>query len=220
MFEYAWLIPVFPFLAFALITAFGRRLPGQGAYVAIGAMTLSALWSLGILARGTEGAHFEANTVVATLLNRPLEVGYTIDGLTAVMLFVVTVVGTLIFVYSIGYMHGDPRVPRFFAYMSLFAGSMLTLVLANNFLLMFVGWELVGLCSYLLIGFWFERPSAASAGKKAFVVNRVGDWGVLVALFLIWTTFGTFRFFGESGSALTTGVLDDPGRILTDGSVA
>ncbi|HEV8353569.1 MAG TPA: NADH-quinone oxidoreductase subunit L [bacterium] len=194
MFEYAWLIPVFPFLAFALITAFGRRLPGQGAYVAIGAMGVSGLWSLGILGRVTEGTHYEANAVVAVLANRPLEVGYAIDGLTAVMLFVVTVVGTLIFIYSIGYMALDPRFPRFFAYLSLFAGSMLTLVLANNFLLLYVGWELVGLCSYLLIGFWYERPAAARASMKAFLTTRIGDFFMFLGILLLFFSIGSLNF--------------------------
>ncbi|HEY3247301.1 MAG TPA: NADH-quinone oxidoreductase subunit L [bacterium] len=194
MFEYAWLIPVFPFLAFALIVAYGRRLPGQGAYVAIGAMILSALGSLGVLGRVSEDTHYEANVVVATLLNRPLEVGYAIDGLTAVMLFVVTVVGTLIFVYSIGYMHDDPRFSRFFAYLSLFAGSMLTLVLANNFLLLYIGWELVGLCSYLLIGFWYERPAAARASMKAFVTTRIGDLFMFIGILLLFAEIGSLNF--------------------------
>ena len=148
------------------------------------------------------------------------EAGLLLDQLSGVMILIVTGVGFLIHVYSAGYMGHDPGFARFFTYLNLFTCSMLILVLGNNFLLMFVGWELVGLCSYLLIGFWFTRPSAASAGKKAFIVNRVGDWGMLVALFFIWTSFGTFRFFGEAGSAVTSGVLDDPARVLTDGAVA
>ena len=150
------------------------------------------------------------------------EVGLMLDPLTCVMVLVVTGVGSLIHIYSVGYMSHDPSYPRFFTYLNLFTFSMLVLVLANNFLLMFVGWELVGLCSYLLIGFWFTRPSAASAGKKAFIVNRVGDWGFLIGLFLIWTSFGTFQFFGDSGAAttLTSGVLDDPGSVLRKGGSA
>src|SRR3990170_8598347 len=101
------------------------------------------------------------------------------------MVLVVSGVGTLIHIYSVGYMHGDERFGRFFTYLNLFATSMLTLVLANNFAVLFLGWELVGLCSYLLISFWFTRPSAAAAGKKAFIVNRIGDLGFLVALMLI-----------------------------------
>ncbi len=223
MFEYAWLIPVFPFVAFALITAFGRRLPGQGAYVAIGAMVLSALWSLGILGRVGEDTHYEANAVIATLLNRPLEVGYAIDGLTAVMLFVVTVVGTLIFIYSVGYMHDDPRFPRFFAYLSLFAGSMLTLVLADNFLVLYVGWELVGLCSYLLIGFWYERPAAARASMKAFVTTRIGDLFMFLGILLLFAYIGSLNFAtifqAVEGGALTGPLLLLAALLIFGGAV-
>jgi NADH-quinone oxidoreductase subunit L len=116
------------------------------------------------------------------------------DQLSALMALVVTGVGGLIHLYSIGYMHGDARFGRFFAFLNLFVTSMLILVMANGFAMMFVGWELVGLSSYLLISFWFERDSAAAAGKKAFVVNRVGDFGFIVALMLIFSVFGTLRF--------------------------
>jgi len=194
MLAYAWIIPLLPFLAFWLIVFFGRALPGQGAYVAIGALLIDALFSIGILAQVLGGATYEANLVWAVLGNRTLEVGYQIDPLTAVMLIVVTVVGSLIFIYSVGYMHGDPRYPRFFAYMSLFAASMLTLVLANNLLLLYVGWEGVGLCSYLLIGFWFERPAAARASLKAFVTTRIGDTFMFIGILLIFFTVGTLQF--------------------------
>jgi len=110
------------------------------------------------------------------------------------MLGLVTFVALMVQVYSLGYMGADRDYPRYFAFLNLFAFFMLTLVLANNYLFLFLGWEGVGLCSYLLIGFWFERESAAEAGKKAFLVNRVGDFGFLVGLFLLWTTFGTFHF--------------------------
>lgn len=189
-----WLIPLLPFLAFWLIIAFGRRLPGEGAYVAIGAMLGSAVLSLAALGEVLGGAGYEANVVWATLGGRPLEIGYAVDPLAAVMLFVVTVVGSLIFIYSIGYMHGDPRYPRFFAYLSLFAASMLLLVLANNFLLLYAGWELVGLCSYLLIGFWFERPAAARASLKAFVTTRIGDFFMFIGILLIFLHIGSLRF--------------------------
>jgi NADH-quinone oxidoreductase subunit L len=116
------------------------------------------------------------------------------DQLSALMTLVVTGVGSLIHIYSIGYMHGDPLFGRFFTYLNLFITSMLILVLANNFAVLFVGWELVGLSSYLLISFWFERDTAAAAGKKAFVVNRVGDVGFIVALMLIFAAFGSFAF--------------------------
>ena len=109
------------------------------------------------------------------------------------MILFVTGIGALIHLYSIGYMHGDPRFSRFFAYMNLFAASMLVLVLGGSFLVTFLGWEGVGLCSYLLISFWFERNSAAVAGKKAFVTNRVGDFGFMLGMFLIFSKIGIAR---------------------------
>jgi NADH-quinone oxidoreductase subunit L len=131
------------------------------------------------------------------------------DPLSVMMTLVITGVGSLIHLYSIGYMHGDPRFGRFFTYLNLFIASMLILVLGDNFGVLFVGWELVGLSSYLLISFWFEKPSAAAAGKKAFVVNRIGDVGFLIALMLIFAHFGTLAFepiFESAGEVLTTGV--------------
>jgi NADH-quinone oxidoreductase subunit L len=127
------------------------------------------------------------------------------DPLAALMVLVVTGVGSLIHVFAIGYMHGDQRFSRFFTYLNLFAASMLTLVLAGNFAMLFVGWELVGLCSYLLIGFWFTRDSAAGAAKKAFVVNRIGDLGMLVAMMLLFAAFGTLSMEGIFGGVDSLG---------------
>ena len=122
--------------------------------------------------------------------------GFRLDPLSAMMLLVVTGIGTLIHVYSTAYMADEPRggVARFFCYLNLFCFFMLMLVLGNNFLVMFVGWEGVGLCSYLLIGYWYEKKSAADAGKKAFITNRIGDWAFVLGVFLIFYTFGTFDF--------------------------
>ncbi|MDR4498888.1 MAG: NADH-quinone oxidoreductase subunit L [Candidatus Scalindua sp.] len=136
--------------------------------------------------------------------------GLQVDPLSTVMILVVTGVGFLIHVYSIGYMHGDEGFYRYFTYLNLFTFSMLLLVLANNFLLMFIGWEGVGLCSYLLIGYWFEKKSASSAGKKAFIVNRIGDFGFILAILLIFVTFNTVDFtevFHSAPKQLTTGSL-------------
>ncbi|MDP1797051.1 MAG: proton-conducting transporter membrane subunit, partial [Planctomycetaceae bacterium] len=116
------------------------------------------------------------------------------DAMSALMLVMVTTVSLLVAIFASGYMHGDPGYPRFFGALSLFVFSMCMLVLASNFLLLFVFWEAVGLCSYLLIGFWFHKPSAAAAAKKAFVVNRIGDFGLILGIFMIWTTFGTLEF--------------------------
>ncbi|MCC6123733.1 MAG: NADH-quinone oxidoreductase subunit L [Pirellulales bacterium] len=130
----------------------------------------------------------------ATIKNFRIEIALRADPLTAVMLAVITFVSTLVAIYSIGYMHGDPGYWRFFSYISLFVFSMTMLVSASNFLLLYVFWEAVGLCSYLLIGFWCEKPAAAAAGMKAFLVNRIGDFGFALGIFLIWTTFGTLDF--------------------------
>ena len=125
-----------------------------------------------------------------------ISIGFHVDALTTVMLLVITGVGFLIHVYSIGYMHGDEGYTRYFAYLNLFVFAMLILVLGNNYLMMFVGWEGVGLCSYLLIGFWYEKQSATDAGKKAFIVNRIGDFGFLLGMFTLFAAFGTLDFGG------------------------
>ena len=143
------------------------------------------------------------------------------DPLAAVMALVVTGVGTLIHLFAIGYMHGDERFSRFFTYLNLFMASMLTLVLAGNYAMLFLGWELVGLSSYLLIGFWFTRPSASAAAKKAFIVNRIGDLGFLIALMLVFTAFGTLSYsgiFDRAGSVLTTGVATAIGLLMLVGA--
>src|SRR5262249_10837578 len=120
------------------------------------------------------------------------------DPLTVFMLCMVTFISTLVALYASRYMHGDPGYPRFFAYIALFVFSMTMLVSVSNFLLLYVFWEAVGLCSYLLVGFWYEKPAAAAAGKKAFLVNRVGDFGFAIGIFLIWTTYGTLNFHDTS----------------------
>ena len=132
-----------------------------------------------------------------------LNIGFHVDALTTVMLLVITGVGFLIHIYSIGYMSHDPGRTRYFAYLNLFVFAMLILVLANNYLMMFIGWEGVGLCSYLLIGYWFERKSATDAGKKAFIVNRIGDFGFLLGMFTLFAAFGTLNFDQMFGLAET-----------------
>ena len=209
----AWLIPVVPAVSAALLLLFGKRLGKTSALVAIGAMLASALlatWVFMFLqAQPAEERTFEL-TIATWLQIGPFSVdwGLLIDPLSSVMLLLVTWVGLLIHIYSVGYMHGDERYSRFFAYLNLFAASMLILVLGSSFLTLFVGWELVGLCSYLLIGFWFERREYATAAKKAFVVNRIGDVGFLIAMFVIFGTFGTLSFGGvlsEAGAVIGAG---------------
>jgi NADH-quinone oxidoreductase subunit L len=192
-----WLIPLFPLLGAVVNGFWGRRYIQARAHipaiVSTAAALLLALMVVGDLVadpRAVQVVLFD--WIVAGPLN--VQIGFLADPLSAMMLLVVTGVGFLIHVYSIGYMHDDPGYYRFFTYLNLFMFFMLVLITANNYLLMFVGWEGVGLCSYLLIGFWFERKSAADAGKKAFVVNRVGDAGFLLGVFLIYTTFGSFTY--------------------------
>ncbi|MCZ7527617.1 MAG: NADH-quinone oxidoreductase subunit L [Acidimicrobiia bacterium] len=136
-----------------------------------------------------------------------MKLGFLADPLSVTMILFVTGVGALIHLYSVGYMHGDPRFSRFFGYLNLFAAAMLVLVLGSSFLVTFLGWEGVGVCSYLLISFWFERDTAAVAGKKAFVTNRVGDFGLMLAMFLIFTELGTLDYaaMGEGARTLASG---------------
>jgi NADH-quinone oxidoreductase subunit L len=143
------------------------------------------------------------------------------DPLSALMVLIVTGVGALIHVFAIGYMHGDERFPRFFTYLNLFAASMLTLVLAGNYAMLFLGWELVGLCSYLLIGFWYTKTAPPPAAKKAFIVNRIGDLGFMVGLMVVFTTFGTLSYAGifeRAGDELTTGVATVIGLLFLVGA--
>ncbi|MGH8906296.1 MAG: NADH-quinone oxidoreductase subunit L [Egibacteraceae bacterium] len=221
----AWLIPVVPAISAGLLMIFGKRLGKLAGWVAITAVgfsaTASTLVFLQLRAQPAEQRVFE--TFVATWLNAgDLRVDWAvrIDPLASVMLLLVTWVGLLIHVYSLGYMAHDERFSQFFAYLNLFAASMLVLVTGSSFLVLFVGWELVGLCSYLLIGFWFTKRDYASAAKKAFVVNRVGDVGFMIAMFLIFATFGSLDFAevlpGAAGVA--TGTLVAIGLLLLIGA--
>jgi len=200
MLDYAWLMLAFPALGTLIIALFGTRLGKRVVgWLAPAMVALSfgvAVWMfvtlLGLPAE--ERSHQVMLWSWMTAGKFHVDLALLIDPLSITMALVVTGVGFLIHVYSIGYMHDDPRVPRFFAYMNFFILMMLTLVLANNYLQMYVGWEGVGLASYLLIGFWFEKPSAADAGIKAFLVNRIGDFGMALALMFIWTSVGTLQF--------------------------
>jgi NADH-quinone oxidoreductase subunit L len=190
----AWIIPLLPLAAFALVIFWGERLPGRGAYVSIAAIGLAALGALAVLGEVIGGTRADVSYTWAVVGHRPLTVGFVVDPLSAVMLAMVGVVASLITIYSVGYMHGDARYSRFFAYFSLFQFSMLFLVLADNFLFMYMAFELVGLCSYLLIGFWFERPVAARAALKAFITTRVGDFSMMVGILLLFLYVGSLRF--------------------------
>jgi NADH-quinone oxidoreductase subunit L len=204
MIHLIWPIPALPLLGTLVNLALGRRLGHRAHWVAVPAVGLAFGFALAAFLRvWLEGQVFTAPLFDWIVVGCPAPtspgclrapVTLQLDPLSAVMLLVVTGVGFLIHVYSIGYMHEDPDYPRFFTYLNLFVFSMVMLVLAGNFLLLYVFWEAVGLCSYLLIGFWYTRESAASAGKKAFVVNRVGDFGFGLGVMLLWTTLGTLEY--------------------------
>ena len=200
MSEYLFLVPLLPFLGFLIIGLFLGRLSRPVVnLLACASVGLSFIVSLllffDLKALPVDGRLIE-QVLFTWIPSGSLHVnfGLMLDPLSAVMILVVTGVGFIIHVYSIGYMAHESGFGRYFTYMNLFVFSMLTLVLADNFLLMFVGWEGVGLCSYLLIGYWFEKKSASDAGKKAFIVNRVGDFGFLIALFMIFWHVGSLNF--------------------------
>ena len=205
----AWIIPLLPLAAFAAITAVGPRLRGRGAYVSIAGIVLAGLGGLVVLGEVAGGARADITYTWAVLGGRPITVGFVVDPLSAIMLAMVGVVSSLITIYSVGYMAGDEHYPRFFAYLSLFQFSMLFLVLADNFLFIYAGWELVGLCSYLLIGFWFERPAAAKAALKAFITTRVGDFSMMIGILIIFLHTGSLRF-DEVFKGIHTGSLAGP----------
>ncbi len=219
MLEYIWLIPFFPMVGAAINGLFGKRYPkGVVNLVALGSIFLSFLVAAGafITLLGMDPAHRVHELNLFTWIaagSTKIELGYLIDPLSSVMTLVVTGVGFLIHVYSTGYMSHDPGYARFFTYLNLFCFAMLTLVLGNNFLVLFVGWEGVGLCSYLLIGFWYEDMEKAVAGMKAFVVNRIGDFGFLIAMFLIFQALGTLNF--REVAALAPGHFVMGGGLIT-----
>jgi NADH-quinone oxidoreductase subunit L len=210
MINYIWLIPIFPLIGLLTNLCFGKRLGTKSAgIIASGAVGLSFLVSLilffHILIAGlTVNINYFDWVVIG---NFSASVGMLIDRLSALILLVITFVSFLIHIYSIGYMHGDSGYIRYFIYLNLFVFSMIMLVMANNYLLMYVFWEAVGLCSYLLIGFWFEKKSAADAGKKAFIVNRIGDFGFALGIMLMFVSLGSLDFsyvFNHANTLSTT----------------
>lgn len=194
MVNIAHLIPVFPFIAFWLNIIFGRRLGVASAYVSVAASAFSAVLAVLVFQGLQAGGGSYVLAPWLTVNGHPVALGVIVDSLTVMMLLVVTVVGTLIQVYSIGYMGGDPRFSRYFAYISLFMACMLGLVLADNLILLYVFWEGVGLCSCLLIAFWDEKPAAAAAGIKAFITTRIGDTGLLLGILLLMAVGHSLRF--------------------------
>ncbi|MGH2616436.1 MAG: NADH-quinone oxidoreductase subunit L, partial [Thermomicrobiales bacterium] len=194
--QYLYLIPLLPLLAFAINLLFGRVVRTNAHWIATPAVFASFLLSLLVFQQISATGEPMRQDLYTWIQSGSFHIGINlyVDQLTAVMLLVVTAVGFLVHVYSKGYMQGDPGFARFFAYLPFFVFSMLMLVLADNFLLLFFFWEGVGLASYLLIGFWFTRRSASSAAQKAFIVNRIGDLAFGLGLIWIFYQFGTMDF--------------------------
>jgi len=205
--EVVWLLPALPLLGALIILVFGRRLgePGAGWVATLataGSFAVAVSVYFDLLGRPAE----ERSTVVSLFEWIPVgalkvDLAFLADPLSITMALFITGIGSLIHVYAIGYMHGDPKFPKFFLYLNLFVLSMLLLVLGENLLVTFLGWEGVGACSYFLISFWHTRESAAVAGKKAFVTNRIGDWGVMVAMFVAFSAVGSLSYSAINSAA-------------------
>ena len=220
MAEWIWLAVALPLLGFLVNGGLSLRRPqaknlvsGVGVGVLVGAFVVSAAVFLEMW------AHPPHQPIIVNLWRwlpvgaLQIDMGFQLDQLSAVMLLIVTGVGSLIHVFSVGYMKEDPGYARYFSYLNLFVAFMLVLVLGSSFPVMFIGWEGVGLCSYLLIGFWFSEKVNADAGKKAFIVNRIGDFGFLIAMFLLWQSLGTLTFTGMVARA--PAVLPAGGALVT-----
>jgi NADH-quinone oxidoreductase subunit L len=198
MVELLWLIPALPLAGFLVLVFFGSRL-GEPIAGWVGTAAVGAAFATAVAVffglRGQPDDTYELTLFEWIPAGSfQVDIGFLLDPLSMTMVLFVTGVATLIHLYSIGYMHGDSRFPRFFTYLNLFVFSMLMLVLGDNLILTFLGWEGVGACSYLLISFWFEKDANASAGKKAFITNRIGDWGFMVATFAAFFAFGTVKY--------------------------
>jgi NADH-quinone oxidoreductase subunit L len=214
--QYAYLIPLWPLLGFAAIAFFANRHQKLSSYLATAMIGISWIMALAVL---WEALHAEGATEIAFdwlaipgWLGLHIRMGVLVDPLSALMVSFVTTVSLMVHIYSIGYMHGEKHFSRFFEFLNLFTFSMLGLVLANNYFGVFIFWELVGLTSYLLIGFYYEKWSASQAGKKAFITTRAGDLGFMVGVLLLWVSTGTLQFTGVF-SQVQTGVLS--GAVLT-----
>ncbi len=191
-----WLILLLPLFSAVLITLFLQKNPRFSAILSVGAVLVSFLLALDLFAEFLSGGAPEIHTQWLRVGRLSIEFGMHFDALSMLMLLIVTGVGAAIHIYSVSYMKGDPAYARFFACLSLFTFSMLGIVVSNNFFQMFIFWELVGVSSYLLVGFWYHRPAAADAAKKAFLTNRLGDFGFLTGIILVWSVVGTLNFIG------------------------
>src|SRR5436309_11190760 len=216
--NYLWLIPALPLLAAGISALLKQRYRRPAAALAIGSMVGALILSCIALTSALQhSGHGEVSRQVynftwfqfgdPNVLGTTMRLGWVLDPLTAVMLVMVSLVGLLIFIYSVGYMAHDENFTRFFCFLSLFAAAMLGLVIANSLLLLFICWEIVGLTSYLLIGFWYHKPSAAAAAKKAFIVTRIGDLALLLAMVWLYSQTGTLLFYDGGNGCLETSTL-------------
>src|SRR6202007_2722060 len=198
-----WIILFAPLVAAAVIAVATQPFKKLSSYLSVAAVALSFLFSLTLFGSPDQDVSF--NWIELGVFQ--VRIGYLIDGFSKMMLLVVTGVGFLIHIYSIGYMHDDRGRSRYFAGLSLFMFSMLGIVLANNFIMMFIFWELVGVSSYLLIGHWFDRPAPPDAANKAMLANRIGDFGFMLGILLVWAASGTVSFeeLGQRWSTLGLG---------------
>lgn len=217
-----WLIPVLPLLAAGIIALLKQRQRTVAATLSIGSLAASLVLSISAFIPTLGTPHGKVTQWVHnfdwfSFGDTTLRLGWVLDPLTAVMLVMVTFVGLLIFIYSTGYMAHDENFTRFFCFLSLFAAAMLGIIIANSLLLLFISWELVGLASYLLIGFWYHKPSAAAAAKKAFITTRIGDMGFLLGMLWLYSQTGTLLFYTTDG----TGCLEQTAltKLVTAGTV-
>ncbi|HNX68024.1 MAG TPA: NADH-quinone oxidoreductase subunit L [Candidatus Omnitrophota bacterium] len=205
-------VPLLPFAAFIANILAGRRLKHRAAWLSVATSAVACAIALPVCWAVFHGAHFANQITWLAIGKGSLQFGYLMDPLSATLLFMVTIVGTLIQIYASGYMAGDPRYSRFFAYVSLFMSAMLTLVISDNYLLFFMAWEIMGLCSYLLIGFYFEKESAAKACFKAFLTTRIGDVGFLLGFLTLFTAIGTLSF--SKMNAIMDGTYTGPAMLI------
>ncbi|MFQ6605383.1 MAG: NADH-quinone oxidoreductase subunit L [Fidelibacterota bacterium] len=214
--KYALVVYFLPLAAFIIQTFFGRKLPRKGDWVSISAILLAFALSIamfaGMLLNYDPEFQVHGSFNWMDLGHFRIQLGFLIDNMTVIMMLVVTLISSMSHIYSLKYMEGDPGYSRYYSYLSLFTFSMMGIVLADNLMLLYVSWELVGLSSYLLIGFWYEKDSAANAGKKAFLTNRVGDIGFFIGIMLFFTAIGSFNYL-DIFAGVQSGIIS--GTVLT-----
>src|SRR5687767_13848905 len=209
--KYLWLIPLLPLLAAGVSALLKNEKRSLAAGLAIGSLAISFLLSCAAFVATLNPSGGEAFRELVNFLwfevgETTVQLGFVLDPLAAIMLVMVTFVGLLIFIFSVGYMAHDENFKQFFCFLSLFAAAMLGIIIANSLLLLFICWELVGLASYLLIGFWFHKPSAAAAAKKAFITTRIGDIGLFIGMIWLYSKTGTLLFYDGGNGCLELSV--------------